>query len=251
MSRLLAAEFYKLRTTKLYLGLLLATLALVVFVTGVQLAQGGESGLSIEGAAAAVETPEDLRSILNVAGIAGLFTLVLGATAVANEHRHGTIVGTYLDTPSRARVVVAKVVAYALAGVVFGIVVEAAVLAEVSLWLTATGEAVPFGSVVVEALIAGPVITGLAAGTGVGVSAAVPNQLGAVLVVIGWSMLVEQLVSGLLPDLAPWLPLSGVSTALTGENPEIGAVAGVILGLGYLVLLAGLGIQVARSRDVA
>lgn len=251
MTRLLASEFYKLRTTRLYLGLLLATLALVVLVTGVQLAQGGESAVTIEGAAPAVETPEDMRSILNVAGIAGLFTLVLGATAVANEHRHGTIVGTYLITPSRGRVVVAKVIAYAAAGVVFGIVVEAAVLAEVSLWLTVTGEAVPFGGVVVEALVAGPVITGLAAGTGVGVSAAVPNQLGAVLVVIGWSMVVEQLVSGLLPDLAPWLPLSGVSTALTGDNPEIGAATGVIMGLGYMVLLAGLGIQVARSRDVA
>jgi hypothetical protein len=147
--------------------------------------------------------------------------------------------------------VVAKVIAYVVAGVVFGIMVEAAVLAEVSLWLTATGEAIPFGGVVVEALIAGPAITGLAAGTGVGVSAAVPNQLGAVLVVIGWSMVVEQLVSGLLPELAPWLPLSGVSTALTGENPEIGAAAGLVLGLGYLVLLAGLGVQVSRSRDVA
>lgn len=251
MMRLIRSEIFKLRTTRLYVGLLAASVALVVLVTGVQLAQGGDSPVSIEGAAPAVETAEDLRSILNVAGIAGLFTLMLGATAVSNEHRHGTIVGTYMITPSRGRVIVAKVAAYLLAGALFGLLVEAIVFAEVAVWLSATGSSIPFGDVVAETLIAGPVITGLAAATGVGVSAAVPNQLGSVLVVIGWSMVVEQLVAGLLPGVAPWLPLSGVSTAISGQNPEIGAAAGVVLGVAYMILLAGLGIQVARTRDVA
>lgn len=251
MTRLIRSEIFKLRTTRLYAGMLAAAVGLVILVTGLQLALGDDSSVTIEGASSVIETPEDLRSVLNVAGIAGVFTLVLGATAVANEHRHGTIVGSYLVTPARGRVIVAKVIAYTLAGILFGIVVEAVVLAEVSIWLTLTGASVPFGSVVVGALIAGPVITGLAAGSGVGVSAAVPNQLGAVLVVIGWSLIVEQLVTGLLPDVAPWLPSSGVSTAINGQNPEIGVAGGVVLGVAYMVLLAGVGIQVARSRDVA
>lgn len=251
MTRLVRSEVFKLRTTRLYIGMLAAAVGLVLLVTGLQLALGGDSSLTIEGASSAIETPEDMRSILNVSGIAALFTLVLGATAVANEHRHGTIVGSYLVTPARWRVIVAKIAAYTLAGAVFGVVVEAAVLAEVSLWLSLTGGSVPFGSVVVEALIAGPVITGLAAGMGVGVGTAVPNQLGAVLIVIGWAMVVEQLVTGLLPDVAPWLPSSGVSTAIQGQNPELGVAAGVLLGLLYMVLLAGLGIQLARNRDVA
>ncbi|MGA7228367.1 MAG: hypothetical protein WBZ45_09195 [Acidimicrobiia bacterium] len=249
--RLMLAEVFKLRTTRLYSGMLAAAVGLVVVVTGFQLAAGDGSSWSIEGAASVIATPEDLRSILNVAGLAGLFTLVLGATAVANEHRHRTIVGTFLITPARSKVILAKVIAYTIAGAVFGIVVEAAVLAEVSVWLTATGASIPFGNSVAAALIAGPVITGLAAGTGVGVSAVVPNQLGAVLVVVGWAMVVEQLVSGLLPSLAPWLPLSGVGTAIAGDNPDVGELAGVVLGFGYMILFAGVGMQATRSRDVA
>jgi hypothetical protein len=148
-------------------------------------------------------------------------------------------------------VILAKVITYTLAGVVFGIVVELAVLAEVSVWLAATGATIPFSSSVTSALVAGPVITGLAAGTGVGISAAVPNQLGAVLLVIGWAMVVEQLVSGLLPGLAPWLPLSGVGAAIAGDNPEVGEAAGVVLGVTYMILFAGLGVQLTKQRDVA
>jgi ABC-type transport system involved in multi-copper enzyme maturation permease subunit len=251
MIRLISAEVFKLRTTHLYSLMLAIAVGLVVLVTGFQLAAGDGSSWSIEGAVSAVATPEDLRSILNVAGLAGLFTLVLGATAVASEHRHGTIVGAFLVTPSRSRVILAKVITYTLAGVVFGIVVELAVLAEVSVWLAATGATIPFSSSVTSALVAGPVITGLAAGTGVGISAAVPNQLGAVLLVIGWAMVVEQLVSGLLPGLAPWLPLSGVAAAIAFDNPEVGEAAGVVLGVTYMILFAGLGVQLTKQRDVA
>lgn len=251
MMRLISAEVFKLRTTRLYSIMLAVAVGLVVVVTGFQLAAGDGSSWSIQGAASVIATPEDLRSIMNVAGLAGLFTLVLGATAVANEHRHGTIVGAFLITPSRSRVILAKVIAYTLAGAVFGIVVELAVLAEVSVWLAATGATIPFSNTVIAALVAGPVITGLAAGTGVGISASVPNQLGAVLIVIGWAMVVEQLVSGLLPGLAPWLPLSGVGAAIAGDNPEVGELGGVVLGTGYMTLFAVLGVQLTKHRDIA
>ena len=251
MTRLIRSELFKLRTTRLYLGLLAAATGLVVVVTAVQLVFVGEASLSIEGASSAVETEEDMRSILNAGGIAGLFTLVLGATAVASEYRHRTIARTYLIIPSRGRVVVAKICAYLLAGLVFGVVVEAGGLAVVIGWLTISGEPIPFGSRVVETLALTPVLTGLSAAFGVGISAAVPNQLGAVLVSLGWVMVVEQLVSGLFPEVAPWLPFSGVSTALNGQNPELGPALAVGLSLAYLAAVSMLGIQVVRKRDVA
>ena len=251
MTRLIGAELFKLRTTRLYLGLLAGAVALVVLVTSIQLLVGEDPTVSIEGASSVIETPEDLRSVLNVASVASLFTLVLGATAVASEHRHRTIASTYLVTPHRSRVIVAKVLSYTVAGILFGVIVEGAALATASTWLVLEGSAVPFGAPVTEILVAAPIVTGLAAGMGVGISAAIPNQLGAVLVAIGWAMIVEQLISGLLPAVAPWLPFAGVSTAISGQNPELGTVAGVTLGVGYLALVAGAGIQVVRTRDVA
>ncbi|HUG32920.1 MAG TPA: ABC transporter permease subunit [Acidimicrobiia bacterium] len=198
-----------------------------------------------------IETEADLRSVLNVSGVAVLFTLVLGATAVAGEHRHHTIATTFLLTPARSRVVIAKVVAYTVAGALFGLVVEAAAVVVAVGWLAATGSAIPFGSTVVAGLALTPVATGLAAGFGVGISAAVPNQLGAVLVAFGWVMIAEQLLGGLVPSVARWLPFTGAGTAITGQHPEIGAMAGVVLFSVYLVAIVVVGIQVTRSRDVA
>lgn len=250
MRRLIAAEWFKLRTTRMYLGLLVAATGLVVVVTGLQMALGDGSSLTIEGAASVIETEADLRSVLNVSGVAALFTLILGATAVASEHRHRTIATTYLLTPSRSRVVVAKAIGYMVAGAIFGIVVEAAAVVVAVGWLAATGAAIPFGSSVVSGLALTPVATGLAAGFGVGISAAIPNQLGAVLVAVGWVMVAEQLLGGLIPDVATWLPFAGAGTAISGQHPELGAAAGIGLFVVYLVAVVGVGIQVTRSRDV-
>lgn len=250
MIRLIGAEWFKLRTTRMYLGLLVTAGSLVVLVTALRFALGDSSSLTIEGASSVIETEADLRSVLDVSGVAVLFTLVLGATALAGEYRHHTVATTFLLTPSRSRVVVAKVVAYTVAGAVFGLVVEAAAVVVTVGWLAATGTAIPFGSTVIAGLALGPVATGLAAAFGVGIGSAIPNQLAAVLISVGWVMVAEQLLSGLVPDVAQWLPFTGAGTAIAGQHPEIGAATGVGLFLLYLVAVVAVGIQVTRSRDV-
>lgn len=250
MIRLIQSELFKLRTTRLYFGLLVASAGLVMVVTGVQLVFGGEASVTIEGAASVIETEEDLRSILNAGGIASLFTLVLGATAVASEYRHSTIASTFLVTPKRSRVVLAKIFAYFVAGLVLGLVVESGALAVVVGWLTINGLAIPFGSGVAQSLVLTPFLTALSAAFGVSIGAAVPNQLGAVLVSLGWVMVIEQLISGLFPDFAPWLPFAGVNAALIGDNPDYGVTVAVALSVAYLALVTAVGIRVVRTRDV-
>lgn len=251
MIRLVRAELFKLRTTRMYLGLLVAATALVVLVTSLQFALGDDTSLTIEGASAAVATQADLRSVLDVSGVAALFTLILGATALSGEHRHRTIATTFLLTPARGRVVAAKVVAYAMAGAVLGLVVEAAALIVAVGWLAASGGPIPFGTTVLAGLALTPVSTGLAAGFGVGIGAAIPNQLAAVLAASGWVMLAEPLVGGVVPEAALWLPFRGAGSAITGQNPDLGASAGAALFLLYLIILVGVGIEVTRRRDIA
>ena len=248
MIRLIGAELFKLRSTRLYPGLLAAASGLVILVTAIQFALGGP--LHIEGAAASVHTPADLRSMIDVSGVAGLFTLVLGATAVAGEARHHTIATAFLLTPQRWRVVTAKVLAYTVAGAVFGLVVEMAALAVTVGWLAATAAPIPFGSTVAVGLAVGPVATGLAAGFGAGISAAVPNQLGAVLVAVGWVMVAERLLSGLLPRVAEWLPFAGAGAAITAENSLLGFAGGAALFLAYLIAVAAAGVVVTQRRDI-
>lgn len=251
MITLVAAELFKLRTTRAYPGLLAAAIGLVVVVTALQFLLAGDASLTIQGAADAITTKADLRSVLDVSGVAVLFTLILGATALAGEDRHGTIATTFLVTPQRSRVVIAKVVAYVIAGVVFGLVVEMAAAVVAFGWLAATGAPIPFGSTVAAGLALTPVATGLAAGFGVGVGAAIPNQLGAVLASVGWVMVVEQLVGGLLPGLASWLPFAGAGSAITGQHPQLGVAGGVGLFIVYLLAVVVVGDQVTRRRDIA
>jgi len=251
MIRLVRAELFKLRTTRMYLGLLLAATGLVVLVTSLQFALGDDSSLTIEGAATVVETEADLRSVLDVSGVAALFTLILGATALTGEHRHRTIATTFLLTPARSRVVAAKVVGYTIAGGAFGVVVEAAALVVAVGWLAASGGPIPFGTTVLAGLALTPVATGLAAGFGVGIGAVIPNQLAAALAAFGWVMLAEQLLGGVVPEVALWLPFRGAGSAITGQNPDMGAAAGAALFLVYIIIIVGAGIQVTRRRDIA
>lgn len=251
MIRLIGAELFKLRTTRMYWVLLAAASGLVIIVTALHFLLAGDAALTIEGAADAITSEADLRSVLDVSSVAVLFTLVLGATAIAGEHRHDTIATTFLLTPARSKVVAAKVVGYAIAGAAFGVVVGAAAVVVAVGWLAATGAPIPFGGSVVAGLALTPVATGLAAGFGVGIGAAVPNQLGAVLVAFGWVMIFEQLVSGLVPDLAKWLPFTGAGSAITGAHPQLGTGAGVGLFLIYLLGVVAVGMQVTRRRDIA
>ncbi len=251
MIRLVGAELFKLRTTRLYLGLLGVAIGLVVVTTALYFLLAGDANLTIEGAADSITTPADLRSVLDVSGVAVLFTLVLGATAVASEDRHRTIAATFLLTPRRSRVVAAKVAAYVVAGIVFGLVVEAAATTVALGWLTATSAPIPWGSTVVAGLALTPVATGLAAGLGVGIGAAIPNQLGAVLVSIGWVMLVEQLIGGLLPKVGEWLPFAGAGLAITGEHPHMGTAGGLGLFLLYFLAVVAVGMWITRRRDIA
>lgn len=251
MIRLIGAELFKLRTTRLYVGLLAAASGLVVVVTALHFLLAGDASLTIQGAADTITSEADLRSVLDVSGVAVLFTLILGATAIAGEDRHHTIASTFLLTPARSRVVAGKVAGYAIAGVVFGVVVEAAAVAVAFGWLAATGVPIPFGSTVAAGLALTPVATGLAAGFGVGIGAAVPNQLGAVLAGIGWVMVVEQMLGGLLPEVARWLPFGGAGAAITGQHPQLGTAGGVGLFSVYLLVMVAVGMQVTRRRDIA
>ena len=71
-------------------------------------------------------TPAELRDTIVAIGYAAVFFLaVLGANAAAGEYRHRTISQRFLASPARQRVLVAKLITYALVGLVVGLVVTA------------------------------------------------------------------------------------------------------------------------------
>ncbi|MHB1894925.1 MAG: hypothetical protein ACYCTZ_15785 [Candidatus Dormibacteria bacterium] len=106
------------------------------------------------------------------------------------------------------------------------------------------------------------VLAGVVAGSaliavmGLGLGAAVGNQLMAVGAGLAWFLVLENLLQLLLPGLARWLPEAAL-TALGGGNPPFGggqellaAVPGGLLALGYALAFLGLGLVTFERRDV-
>ena len=106
--RLLRAELLKLVTTRLLLWLGLLLLALEVLVISLHVSQDSVSSLA---------EPRNQRDVIGIAAVAALVALIVGVVSSAGEYGHGTISHTFLVAPVRERVVVAKVLAGALAGV--------------------------------------------------------------------------------------------------------------------------------------
>ncbi len=62
-----------------------------------------------------------VKDLLGIAGFAQPFALVLGILAVTTEFRHGTITPTLIAAPDKARLVLAKLAAHLMAGLLLGV----------------------------------------------------------------------------------------------------------------------------------
>ena len=110
MTRLISSELLKLRSTRTALALIGSVVGLVVLI-----------GL-IATLTADFEQDDVLTvDLLGIAGFAQVFALILGILAVTTEFRHGTVTPTLIVTPDRVRLVLAKLVAHVVAGLILGI----------------------------------------------------------------------------------------------------------------------------------
>ena len=250
MIGLIGVEVAKVRTTRLWIGLLLGALGLTALGAVVTLAIAGTPD-GLEAGITPIETVDDVRDFIATASIAGVFALVLGAITMTTEHRHGTLAGTFLATPTRWPVVVAKVLGSAVAGFAFGVLASLVPLVAVAVTFAVDGEGVPFGSAVVVAILAVGAGAAFSAAMGAAVGAALRSQLIAILGVLGWGLVVESLISAIVPGAIRWLPFTGLPTALTQSTPDLfsPAVAGLLMAL-YLSIASAVGIAVTVARDV-
>lgn len=243
MAATIRAELLKLRTVRSTAGLLLgATLiaALLAF---------GASSVAGDGGNPEIGDPLFIRNLLAAPSLALITAIVGGVLVSAGEFHHGTAVPTFLATPRRSAVIVAK----AVAGLVLGVVLAAVALATT----LSVGSAVAAGegvSIVTEltAADARSIATTFALGAfyavaGVALGALVRNQLGAVSIAIVWSLIVEtMLVPMVAPDLAGWLP-AGLFASLGGaDRPDLVAVEAAVA----LVPLYAAGLIAAASLTV-
>lgn len=250
MTRLVRAEWTKLLTTRVWIGLLLGACVLSTAFAALFIAFAGsaDSGIPPVGS----ELFEQL-AFATPANVTVLF-LVLGVIGMTQEYRHRTATPTFLTTPRRWRVVVAKLVAYALAAVPFALVVLAVTTAVVVVYAGARGAAPSLSSDNLGVLARSGLALVVYTVIGVGVGALVRNQVGAIVGALVYLFVVEAVIRQVPATSGAyrWLP-GGALEAMTAtfRGPDLlTAWQGGLLLLGYGLAAALLGTVLAVRRDV-
>lgn len=253
MSRLIAAEFRKLFTTWLWLWLLLASIAITAAYASLTIAFADTP----DSFTLPLSTPQGQRTLLAVGAGAAPFAAVLGAVGLTGEFRHNTAAATFLATPHRGRVVMAKLIAHALTGAGYGLVCLAVTLAIALPWLAGKGIdlRVSAGGFAATAagVIAAVAIFGL---LGVGLGAMIREQVAAVVVLLIYLFVVENILTN-VPALHGWTPyLPGqaeealVGSTLINTNLLQPWQGGILLCV-YALVFAMAGTRLAVRRDLA
>jgi ABC-2 type transport system permease protein len=221
MGRLVRAEWTKLLSTRVWIGLLLGGCVLAggfaALITGLAGRPGGPPP---------VGTVEYEQVAFSLASNGSILSLVLGIIGMTQEYRHRTATPTFLAGPRRWRVVVAKVIGYLVAGIPFAAVVCA----------------VDLLAIVIYTVI------------GVGVGALFRNQVGAIVGSLVYLFVIENVISGIgaISGIYKWLP-GGALQAVTdsAQGPDVlDQWQGAVLLLAYGLVFAVLGTLLAVRRDV-
>jgi ABC-2 type transport system permease protein len=181
---------------------------------------------------------------------------VLAAIALTGEFRHRTASATFLATPQRGRLVLAKLATYAVVGAGFALVCIAVTIAVALPWLSAKGIDVRLAGDGIPATFAGVVavlaIFGL---VGVGLGALVRDQVATVVGLLIYLFVVEPVLTN-IPALSSWtIYLPGAAANAVTQVAQVGQEylepwqGGIVLA-GYGLAFAVLGALLSMRRDV-
>ncbi len=169
-----------------------------------------------------VHTLRQRRELLG-AGYFGLEVLapIMGVLCVTGEYRHKTITTTFVLTPVRPRVLGAKVIATAVWAVLLALLSLLAVAVVALPWNAALGgvtsQVTDQVGAVVPGLLASAILLSL---FGLGFGTLVKNQVAAILLTIGGTLILESILIALARAIfhynLNWLP-NGAGAALAGD----------------------------------
>lgn len=249
MSRLIRSELLKQRTTRTSRLLLVWMTGLILLVVLLHvLSLSTERLSSVDG---------QLKVVGWGTGIAALFASLLGAMSITAEIRHGTIRPTFLATPRRGWVIAAKLAAGAVAGIAVGLLAEGLTAAIEAAGLAARGIHIQLtAGDYLQLLVGGAVAGALFAAVGLGVGAIVRQQVGAVVGLCVWLLLIETTLIGNIPSAGKYAP-GAAAGAIAGAiqtqaaSKLVTPALGVLLLAAYAVTAACAGALLTNRRDVA
>jgi ABC-2 type transport system permease protein len=244
MSGQIKAELLKIRSTRTTTGLALGMIALVLLLALL-------SGLLTK--APHLMSSQDQLGLLSVGSLSGVFSALAGIMLITSEYRYGTIRPTFLFSPRRSRVLAAKLAAGLLAGLAFGVAGQALGFGVGIAILDARGIHYAPGAGVTALLLGGTVAASALWGAiGVGLGAIVRNQVGAIIALLAWGFVVENLLFAFVPSVGRFAPahaqngLFGLTT-----NHLLSPAAGAATLIAWTAALASIGVVLVARRDVS
>jgi hypothetical protein len=247
MTSALHAELLKLATTRLVAAMTALAVALTALIGVLEAVTAGTGkGMAIPSLA----TPGGLRDNLAATGFALLVAALLGVAVASGEFRLKTATGTYLDQPARGLVLAAKAVAAAVAGAVLGIA-AAATAAGIALGFAASrGYPLALTGPDIARCTVGAVIgSALLAAAGAGVGSLIRHQVGAVIAVVAWGLVVELVVGATATTVGSFLPYT--AAAMMAGDTNGGGMPQIPRGVTALPYPAAAGVLAAITAVIA
>ena len=263
LGRAIAAEFSKTFSTRMW-WLLLVILAGYVGIAAAGIALAltlapESAGTDLTG----IDVAPIVYSMATASGF--VFPLILGALSVTSEVRHRTLSTTFLATPHRWMVLVAKLVVGLLIGALYGVVASTATVGLGALSLGAAGADTQLGKPETWTLIACMVLAmAIWAVVGVGIGVLIPNQVASIVAILAFTQFVEPIVRTAaafvepIATVARFLP-GAASDALVGasfysafgsETEALEWWQGGLVLAGYGILFLVVGAATFWRRDV-
>jgi hypothetical protein len=196
---------------------------------------------------------QDQLGLLSVGSLSGVFSALAGIMLITSEYRYGTIRPTFLVSPRRSRVLVAKLAAGLLAGLTFGVAGQALGFGIGIAILDARG--IPYAPATgATALLLGGTLAASAlwGAIGVGLGAILRNQVGAIIALLAWGFVVENLLFAFVPSVGRFAPVHA-ENGLFGLTTKhlLSPAAGAATLIAWAAVLAAVGVVLAARRDVS
>ena len=244
------AELLKLTSTRMLRWMAASTLGIVALNVVMNILVAGR------GDAPPLTTAAGVNTVFAAAGTGMTLMLLVGIMSTSGEFRHGTATSTFLGTPRRHRVVLAKAGAAGVAGLGFGALAVLVTLLLGLPWLWS--QDAPLGSFSgPSTTFAGSLFLTVAAGIlGVGIGTIIRNQTVAIAIGLSWVLVLESLFAGLVPSVGRWL-LNGATASLvtatgTGFTEEqlLPWYVATALVVAYTSLAMVAGVRSLRRADI-
>jgi len=243
VTRLVRAELLKLWWTRATWAFVAVAVVLVAVRVELLLAAVGQVGGPEAG------SEELTLAVLSTSGLGVFVIALLGVVTMTREFHHATWTSTLLSVPDRRRVLVAKVMAAALAGVALTLLL---LLVTTVAGLVSGDLRISVGGALVRVVLGQLASAACWAWLGVAVGGLVRNQTAALVIPLLWLLVVETLLPAYgLAGVTPFTP-GGATRALGGE-PFPGALptwAAALVLLAYGSVLTGLGTRRLVRADV-